>query len=109
MNDNNETQRNITLHMTEVIARPWSEEMAYMEGVREEGSLVGKFVLWFGFFMSVIVGIFNPDTSKPDSRLKGFTILAFMIVIYTIITLLNIILYPFKAIKEYFKNKLIRN
>ena len=109
MNDNNEMQKNVTLHMTEVIARPWSEEMAYMEGVREHGSIVGKFVLWVGFFMSVIVGMFNPDTSKPDSRLKGFTILGFMIVMYIIISIINFVTKPFEAIKNFFKNKLIRN
>jgi hypothetical protein len=109
MNDNNEMQKNVTLHMTEVIARPWAEEMAYMEGVRDHGSIVGKFVLWFGFFMSVIVGMFNPDTSKPDSRLKGFTILGFMIMMYIIISIINAVTKPFDVIKNFFKNKLIRN
>ena len=109
MNDNNETQRNITLHMTEVMARPWAEEMAYMEGVRSKGSIVGKFVLFVGFFMSLIVGMFNPDTNKPDSRLKGFTILGFMIMMYIIISIINFITMPFGAVKNFFKNKLIRN
>jgi hypothetical protein len=109
MNDDNETQRNITLHMTEVIARPWAEEMAYMEGVRDKGSIVGKFVLFVGFFMSVIVGLFNPDTSKPDSRLKGFTILGFMIIMYIIISLINSVTSVFDVLKNSFKNKLIRN
>jgi hypothetical protein len=109
MKDNNEMQRNIALHMTEVIARPWSDEMAYVERVRDEGSLVGKLVFWLGLVICAIVGLTNPNLSKPDSRLKGFTIFTFMIAFYILVSIINIVTSPFKVIKEYFKSKLIRN
>jgi hypothetical protein len=109
MNDNNEMQRNIALHMTEVIARPWSDEMAYIERVRDEGSLTGKLVFWLGLIICVIVGLTNPNLSKADSKLKGYTIFTFMIAFYILISLINILTSPFKVIKEYFKSKLIRN
>ena len=109
MKDDNEMQRNIALHMTEVIARPWSDEMAYVERVRDEGSLVGKLVFWLGLVICAIVGLTNPNLSKPDSRLKGFTIFTFMVAFYILVSAINIVTSPFKVIKEYFKSKLIRN
>jgi hypothetical protein len=109
MKDNNEMQRNIALHMTEVIARPWSDEMAYVERVRDEGSLVGKLVFWLGLIICSIVGLTNPNLSKPDSRLKGYTIFTFMVAFYILVSSINIVTSPFKVIKEYFKSKLIRN
>jgi len=109
MNDNNEMQKNIALHITEVVARPWSDEMAYIERVRDEGSLTGKLVFWMGLIICAIVGMTNPNLNKPDSRLKGYTIFTFMMAFYILISLINIVTSPFKTIKDYFKSKLIRN
>jgi len=109
MKDNNEMQKNIALHMTEVIAKPWSDEMAYIERVRDEGSLVGKFVFWLGLVICAVVGLTNPNLDKPDSRLKGYTIFTFMVAFYILVSLINIVTSPFKTIKEFFKSKLIRN
>jgi hypothetical protein len=109
MNDNNELQRNIALHMTEVVARPWAEEMARIERVRDESPLTGKLIFWIGVIICAIVGITNPDLSKPDSRLKGYTIITIMTIFYVLISLINFVTSPFKLFKEIFKNKLIRN
>lgn len=109
MNDNNELQRNIALHMTEKIARPWSEEMAYIEKVRDESSITGKLVFWIGLVICMIVSLFNPDLNKKDTRLKGFTIFGFMCFFYLLVSAINIIESPFKTIKNFFKSKLIRN
>jgi len=108
MKDNGEMQKNISLYMTQELARPWSQEMAKLEGVKTNTSITGKFIFWFGFLISALVGLFKPDITKSDSKLKGYTILTIMLTMFTAIKFVKLIGKPFGFLKN-LKQKLIRN
>ena len=107
MKDDGELQKNISLYMTKELARPWSQEMAKLEGVDTQTSILGKFIFWFGFLVSAIVGMFKPDITKPDSRLKGFTILSIMTFMFMTIRMMKLVAKPFEIFKKLTK-KIIR-
>jgi hypothetical protein len=51
------------------IATPWAEEMAYMMGEKETGSLTGKMIMVFGIPICKVIGVwqrwFGPSKKKP--------------------------------------------
>ena len=51
------------------IATPWAEEMAYMMGEKETGSLTGKMIMAFGIPICKVIGVcqrwFGPSKKEP--------------------------------------------
>jgi hypothetical protein len=51
------------------IATPWAEEMAYMMGEKETGSLTGKMIMAFGIPICKVIGVwqrwFGPSKKQP--------------------------------------------
>jgi len=107
-NDDGQFQRNLVLHIIEIVARPWSEEMARIEGVKEDAPITGKLVFWIGLIMCAIIGLFKPDLTKQDTKLKGFTIWFFVSILYVMVSVINFITKPFEMLKQKFKNKFIK-
>jgi hypothetical protein len=68
------------------IATPWAEEMAYMMGEKETGSLTGKMIMGFGIPICKVVGVwqrwFGPSKKKP-----GFIKGAALVVIFVMFKL----------------------
>lgn len=69
------------------IATPWAEEMAYMMGEKEHGSLTGKMMFAFGIPICKVVGVwqrwFGPSKKEPGF-LKG----AALVVIFVMFKLI---------------------
>jgi hypothetical protein len=63
------------------IATPWAEEMAYMMGEKETGSLTGKMIMAFGIPICKVIGVwqrwFGPSKKEP-----GFVKGAGLVVIF---------------------------
>ena len=68
------------------IATPWAEEMAYMMGEKETGSLAGKMLMVFGIPICKVVGVwrrwFGPSKKEP-----GFIKGAALVVIFVMFKL----------------------
>jgi hypothetical protein len=68
------------------IATPWAEEMAYMMGEKETGSIAGKMLMVFGIPICKVVGVwrrwFGPSKKKP-----GFIKGAALVVIFVMFKL----------------------
>ena len=68
------------------IATPWAEEMAYLMGEKETGSLTGKMIMGFGIPICKVVGVwqrwFGPSKKKP-----GFIKGAALVVIFVMFKL----------------------
>jgi hypothetical protein len=68
------------------IATPWAEEMAYMMGEKETGSLAGKMLMVFGIPICKVVGVwrrwFGPSKKKP-----GFIKGAALVVVFVMFKL----------------------
>jgi hypothetical protein len=68
------------------IATPWAEEMAYMMGEKETGSIAGKMLMVFGIPICKVVGVcrrwFGPSKKKP-----GFIKGAALVVVFVMFKL----------------------
>jgi hypothetical protein len=68
------------------IATPWAEEMAYLMGEKETGSLTGKMIMGFGIPICKVVGVwqrwFGPSKKEP-----GFIKGAALVVIFVMFKL----------------------
>jgi hypothetical protein len=64
------------------IATPWAEEMAYMMGEKQTGSITGKMLFAFGAPICKVVGVwkrwFGPSKKKPGF-IKGLTLVAIFV------------------------------
>ena len=64
------------------IATPWAEEMAYMMGEKQTGSITGKMLFAFGAPICKVVGVwqrwFGPSKKEPGF-IKGATLVAIFI------------------------------
>lgn len=41
------------------IAKPWTDEMAHIMGKRQKGNFAGKILMYFGFVICLLIGIFT--------------------------------------------------
>ncbi len=64
------------------IATPWAEEMAYLMGEKETGSLTGKMIMGFGIPICKVVGVwqrwFGPSKKEPGF-IKGAALVAIFV------------------------------
>jgi hypothetical protein len=64
------------------IATPWAEEMAYIMGEKENGSLTGKMIMGFGVPICKVVGVwqrwFGPSKKEPGF-IKGLSLVGIFI------------------------------
>ncbi len=44
-------------HFVNIIAKPWSYEMAHIMGKREKGDLIGKVLMYVGFVVCLLIGM----------------------------------------------------
>jgi hypothetical protein len=64
------------------IATPWAEEMAYIVGEKETGSLTGKLIMGFGTPICKIIGVYNRwfgPSKKEPGFLKGASLVCIFI------------------------------
>jgi hypothetical protein len=69
------------------IATPWAEEMAYIMGEKETGSLTGKMIMGFGIPICKVVGVwqrwFGPSKKEPGF-IKGAALVAIFVMFKTV-------------------------
>jgi hypothetical protein len=69
------------------IATPWAEEMAYMMGAKESGSLTGKMMFAFGIPICKVIGVWQ-RWFGPSKKKAGFAKGAGLVVIFVMFKLI---------------------
>ena len=76
-----QVETELTIKITEAIARPWAEHMAFMMGMRESDNRYGKFIMKYGTKVSKLFAGTKFGDKKP-SKLARYTMIALFVLLF---------------------------
>jgi hypothetical protein len=76
-----QVETEVAIRMSEAVARPWAEHMAFLMGARESDNKYGKFIMNFGTKVSKLFANTNFGRKKP-SLLARYTMIAVFMMLF---------------------------